>query len=338
MNILYISNYDAHRRIAEGWMPSHHIFGMGEFIECFDSKSSAIIKQKYGGGKIDFIVVDNPSKAEVICLYLKILGGRYDVVFDVLNVVSKYFSVLNKWHLFKPRLVTNYHHPPFDKFMKYGKSDCSVFFTQALMQEAAKYVHDGRMMVFNNWYPDKLWYDENKKMMDTQKKYDFLDNGKTARNHDMFIRCMRTMPDKKAVIVTDKNHIPAEYKKGENVDLYFQDKPNDYTMEQLCLNSKVMVIPLEEQVGKMMGPIGYTSYMDAIALGMPVVTNRNAVYAKEISENGLGILFDSTEESMRKALVESLDKHSDYAERMVQFSQNHTILEYSKKLLTYIME
>lgn len=53
MNILYISNYDAHRRIAEGWMPSHHLFGVMELIKSFDSKSSAIIKKKYGGGKID---------------------------------------------------------------------------------------------------------------------------------------------------------------------------------------------------------------------------------------------------------------------------------------------
>lgn len=106
----------------------------------------------------------------------------------------------------------------------------------------------------------------------------------------------------------------------------------------MCLESRVMVIPLEEKVGKLMGPLGYTSYMDAIALGMPVVTNRNAVYAKEIIENGLGVVFDSTVESMRTALVESLDNYSDYTERMIQFSRNHSIVEYSKKLLTYIFE
>lgn len=220
--------------------------------------------------------------------------------------------------------------------MLYGKSDCSVFLTEELMNEAKKYTKDDREIVFNNWYPDKEWYDQNRPMLSTIKKYDFLDNGKSERNHNLFIRCMRTMPDQKAVIVTDKNHIPTEYKDEENIDLYFQDTPNDYTMEQLCLNSKVMVIPLEEQVGKKMGPIGNTSYMDAIALGMPVVTNRNAVYAKEISENNLGVLFESTVDSMREALIESLDKYSVYAEKMKLFSRDHTIVEYSKKLLSYI--
>ena len=59
--------------------------------------------------------------------------------------------------------------------------------------------------------------------------------------------------------------------------------------------------------------------MDAIALGMPVVTNRKAAFAKEISENGLGVLFDSTEESMRKVLLESLTKYTDYTEKNENF-------------------
>lgn len=41
-----------------------------------------------------------------------------------------------------------------------------------------------------------------------------------------------------------------------------------------------MVIPLEENK-KMLGPIGATSYMDAIALGMPVVTNEKLLLPKK---------------------------------------------------------
>lgn len=261
---------------------------------------------------------------------------KYDVVYDALNVTGRYFAILNKYHLFRPRLVSIYHHPSFKNYMRLGKSDCSVFLTQGLKDIAAQYVHDDRQMVVNNWYPDKKWYDENRKMMDDTKKYDFLDNGKTARNHDLFIRCMRTMPDKKAVIVTDKNHIPSEYREGENIDLYFQDKPKDYTMQQLCMNTRVMVIPLEENGDALLGPIGNTSYMDAIALGMPVVTNKTAAMAKEIEDNGLGCTFDSTEDSMKTALRESLEHYDEISGRMRRFSDNHTIETYSQKLLTYI--
>ena len=197
-----------------------------------------------GGEKIDFVKVANPSKIELLKLYAKCFS--YDVVYDVLTAVSKQFGVLNKFHLFRPRLVTIFHHPPFDKMMKYAKSDCSVFFTEELMNEAQKSIHNNRQVVCNRWYPEKAWYDKNKLTLESKKVYDFLDNGKTARDHNLFIRCMRLMPNKRAVIVTDKKHIPTEYKEGENVDLFFQDKPNDLTMLQLCLQTKVMVIPLEE--------------------------------------------------------------------------------------------
>lgn len=277
----------------------------------------------------------NPSKLELLKLYLSTF--KYDVVYDVLTVVANPFGLLNKFHLFMPKLVTIFHHPPFDKKMKYAKSDCSVFFTNKLMDEAKKCIRDNRHVVCNYWYPDKAWYDKNKVKCNISQKYDFLDNGKTARDHNLFIRCMRLMPDKRAVIVTDKKHIPSEYREGENVDLFFQDRPNDLTMLQLCMNTKVMVIPLEENK-KILGPIGATSYMDAIALGMPVVTNRKAAFAKEIEENHIGCLFDLTEDSFAEALRESLEDYSHLQYEMKSFSENHTIKQYSENLAKYLFK
>lgn len=50
----------------------HHIIylGWGKL-----SNASAIIKQEYGGGKVDFLVVNNPSKMVILHLCLKIMGG-----------------------------------------------------------------------------------------------------------------------------------------------------------------------------------------------------------------------------------------------------------------------
>lgn len=333
MRILFISNYDAWERVGRGVMPSHHLFGVYEMIEHFVTPNSAILKAQYGGGKIDFIYVDNPSKIELLKLYAK--SFNYDVVYDVLTAVSKQLGILNKFHLLHPRLVTIFHHPPFNKMMKFAKSDCSVFFTEELMNEAQKSIHDDRQVVYNRWYPEKAWYDKNKLMFKSDKVYDFLDNGKTARDHNLFIRCMRLMPNKRAVIVTDKRHIPSEYKEGENVDLFFQDKPNDLVMLQLCLNTKVMVIPLEENKN-MLGPIGSTSYMDAIALGMPVVTNKKAVFAKEIEDNSIGCLFNLNEDSLVQALEQSLDEYDNLHNAMLLYSDNHSINKYTEKMSKYL--
>lgn len=335
MKILFISNYNAWEKVEKGEMPSHHLFGIQEMIDYYDSPTSAVLKPQFGGGKIDFVSVVSPSKIELLKLYFTTFG--YDVVYDVLTVVSKYFGLLNKIHLFKPRLVTIFHHPPFLKIMGHAKSDCSIFFTKELMDDALRGIHDDRQVLCNYWYPDKAWYDRNKVACNNSVIYDFLDNGKTSRDHDLFIRCMRRFPSKRAVIVTDKNHIPSEYREGENVELFFQEKPNDLTMLQLCMNTRVMVIPLLERKD-MLGPIGATSYMDAIALGIPVVTNEKAAFAKEIKENEIGCLFEPNEDSLVKALFDSLKEYDLLSKNMRSFSLSHTIKQYSKKLNKYLLK
>lgn len=50
MRILFISNYNAWERIEDGVMPSHHLFGVNEMIDHFETPDSAILKSQFGGG------------------------------------------------------------------------------------------------------------------------------------------------------------------------------------------------------------------------------------------------------------------------------------------------
>ena len=72
----------------------------------------------------------------------------------MLNIVTQYISILNKYHLVPSRLISVYHHPPFKKILTYGKADVSMFFTKKLYDVACQTVSDNRMMIFNLWYPD----------------------------------------------------------------------------------------------------------------------------------------------------------------------------------------
>ena len=49
MRILFISNYNAWERIRDGVMPSHHLFGVNEMIDHFETPDSAILKSQFGG-------------------------------------------------------------------------------------------------------------------------------------------------------------------------------------------------------------------------------------------------------------------------------------------------
>lgn len=258
-------------------------------------------------------------------------------MFDTLCVFSKFWGVLNKLHMFPAKLVTIIHHPPFNKMMRYAKSDVSIFFTPALAAMAAGLANDKRIIVPANWYPDTMWYERNKLNVASEKKYDFLDNGKTARDHDLFIRSMRKLPHLRGVIVTDGKHVPAEYREGENIDLYFQDVPNDLNMLPLCVQSRVMLIPLCGKGKGLLGPVGYTSYMDAIALGMPVVSNNNAAYAYELEENKTGLTYSSDADDISQVLQESIDRYEELSANMRAFCNVHSIKDYEKIVIPHLV-
>ena len=329
MEILYIQDYDAHRRVASGMMPSHHLFGMDMLVDHY-CNDCAVIKSEFGGGRIDFITAGHLSLIGIVKLYF--IAQKYDVVYDVLNVVSRYFGLANKWCMFRPKLVTFLHHPPFGKQLSLAKSDINIFFSPQLLNEGKIHVTDNRLLVCNRWYPDVEWYKRISTNMNYKKKFDYLDNGKTSRDHNMFIRCMRSMPGKMGCIVTDKNHIPSEYKDGDNVVLFLQDKPNDLTMVELCMQSKVMVIPLHQTHLAVFGPIGNTSYMDAIALGMPVVTNDYAAFADEIISYKLGEVYSFNDKCMVEAMKEVINNYEIFKRNMNQFAINHNIVAYSQKI------
>lgn len=336
MRILFISNYKFWLNYVGREKPtaaSHHMFGMYQLIERFAAPNRAVLRPEIGGGTVDFVCYSSPGIHEILELYIK--SFQYDVVYDVLNAVSKYFSILNKIHIVKPKLVTIYHHPPFKKMMTFGRSDVSVFFTPKLLQEAESYVHDGRKMFYNRWYPDIEWYDENRKGMDTTKQYDFLDNGKTARDHNKFIRSVDAI-GASGVIVTGHGQEPSEYNEGGNVAIHYQDHPNDLNLLQLALHCKVMVVPLLSDKD-IVGPIGYTSYMDAIALGMPVVCPSNAAFADEVKEHGLGFVYGKEEENFANALKLSLDNYDAYHDNMLKFKTTHDISVYVAKLKSYLL-
>lgn len=329
MKILFIINYASWLKIKGGEQPSHHLFGFYELIDYFETDDTAVLKSSIGG-KIKFVCIQHRTLKEVLKVY--IMSFKYELIFDSLCVVSKYLGVFNKYHLLKPRLVTIFHHPPFKKIMQYAKSDISIFFTEKLLNEARKYVTDKRIMFFNQWYPDVDFYSAKyNKENDKSKIIDFIDNGKTARDHNKFILSVTKLRQCTGLVVTDSKHIPEQYKNDGNIKLCFQDIPDDKKMLSILIHAKVMVIPLEK-ADSIIGPIGITSYLDAIALGMPVVAPYNAAFSDEIAENKLGVLYNPLKDDFSTELLEALNNYAFYANNMKRFAKKHTIMEYSKNI------
>ena len=292
--------------------------------------NSATIKSSLGGGVIDFYNVR--SKEDIVKLYF--MSFHYDVIYDVLCCVSKYFSILNKYHLLHPKLVSIYHHPSFAKVMRYGRSDVSVFFTDRLKSEAQKDVNDNRKMLSNYWYPDKKWYDVNSKPL--VKCYDFMDNGKTGRDHESFIQALKAI-DASGIMICSESQ-KEEYRRTNcKLDFFCQKSPNDLNVLPYINKTKVLVIPLTNK-SEVLGPIGNTSYMDAIACGMPIICTSNAAFAKEVIDNNLGETYECGDtQSLANAMKLTLEKYDLYHNNMIKFSQGHTIEQYSSQIMPFLL-
>lgn len=334
MKILYLCNYASWLKVSKGIMPSHHLFGVNEIIDTWNVEgTSAVIKKQYGGGSIDFLLVKDNSAVDAfkVCS----LAWKYDVVYDTLCSVTKYLGIINRLHLFPAKLVSIYHFPSPIK-MKTGKADTSVFFTKALMEEAESLIGKNRNLLCNSWYPDNKWY-EIHRTTNIEKDIDFMDNGKTGRDHETFIQALIKTAKSGVIICSEAQKLKFK-RDGANLKFFCQNITNDLNVLEYSNRCKVMCIPLDSDA-EILSPIGYTSYMDAIALEMPVITTKNAAMSQEIIDNKLGMLYTPFDaDSLAEAMRIILDNYDMYQANMVAFRKTHDIKQYSERIVPYLTE
>lgn len=68
---------------------------------------------------------------------------------------------------------------------------------------------------------------------------------------------------------------------------------------------------------------GITSYLDAIALGMPVVTSKNAAFAAEIEFNKLGLLYECGSDEFDDVLEAALQEADELSDNISIYSNTH---------------
>lgn len=262
------------------------------------------------------------------------VAKKYDIVYDAnIHVVSFWLGILNKMHLFPAKLVTMFHFPPYAIYMKLCRSDISMFFSEELCKKARKYIHDNRLMFANKWYPDTRWYDDNYSPCVERQQYDFFDNGKTYRCHEIFVEAMKEIPDAHALLVIDKNNIPNNYCHDmANFHIYEINRYIEMIeCGELLLKSKSMVIPVKKGVRSTI--CGSTSFMDAIALGMPIVWHKGNPYSDDIEKYQLGELFERENiEDLKKALRKVLENYDFYHNNMLAFRKTHNIYSFTERL------
>lgn len=288
----------------KGESPGHHLFGVNELIETKKyNVEYLLISPKNYNNKILKLFSLIPMW---IKMYYK--ASKYDIVYGAADFTVDFLGIMKKIRLFKPTLITIFHHPPFNLRMKIAQYNHIIYLGHDAAQKAKQKVpKKNKNISFLQWGPDLTFYRNNVKTPNYIKSQEhaisFISNGKTKRDHEIFVSAIEDLKID-GLIVSDKNSIPSNYNKKDCLytKIFYQDKPNDKTMVHLLNKYSVLVIPTYKSKN-LLGPIGLTSFLDAIALGMPMITADNTVFAKIIEDNKLGLVYEAGNlNSLEKAM------------------------------------
>lgn len=255
------------------------------------------------------------------CILLK-RGNKYDVVYDAVHGGSQWLGILRKIGFLRAKLVTVMHQSPYVSFAKLGSSDRYIFFSEGLkgiaIEENPKFMNCSSV---NIWGPDLTWYEQ----IGLSSGYtDFcIDNGKSSRDSDLLLEAGKQLSIG-VYAYGNKDHIIKE-----NVE-------SDEDMLKRTAGYKVLAIPVCKRDQKQDVVCGLTSYMDALALRMPIIASDNVSFAWEIDEYGLGLLYKTGDiESLKAAIKKLHDDESFFKkcrENITEYTRHSNINEYSKRL------
>lgn len=349
MRILFVSDYAAWLPVSRGEMPSNHLFGIHQRIERYYTDSNGDIHGELsnGGGQVDFYLIDKYqmfpwSISRVIhSLIIWLKSFRYDVILDAVNQ-CRLLLVLNRLHLLPCKIVTILHHPPFYLEEELGKADAYLFFSKNTMQHDARVVPSkGKAFFLNEWGPDSSWYPA---VPAGKQEFICCDDGKTQR--DIFLE--------KQVIEKLKIKSLTTYHSE-----YTEKLPVSFTKDFFAkiINAKIMFIPIKKDAFPRKlhayerrrvrqnkdtipnDPCGLTSFMDAVALGMPVICSDNTAVTEFVLENDLGRVYSAGNvESAIKAFSQLLNDevYRICKENITRYRESHSIEAYSDRLFSVL--
>lgn len=336
MKILAINNYSLEATLTKsqnGDMPAHHTWG----VDYLRSKGYSIDLQLFtnGGGKI---------KSRIAELWYNIKNirtfSKYDVVISFCNPVIGFSALFKKLGLLRRvRLYTLVHHLPNHPELCSGY-DRIFFLSSNIMEEAQRrYPSLARKMSYLEWGPDLPFYEEAYHKITSKEIVEMpivISNGKTARDIGLLESACEELGTS-CIIITDKArcktpNVVASGKKGQNAI-------KDIDLLNYMTQSDVSVIPVVVRPSKT-SLCGLTSFLDALALGQPIVMSDNTNISVDIEALKIGKIYKSGDkedlEEKLKFFIQNPNYIKEYGQRAREYALKHSYLDYCKQLQNFI--
>lgn len=337
--ILFINNYDMAKSrdsYLKGNSPSHHQFGTSELI-----KTNEYV--------VDYMLATPKNvKYKVLKLlslfpvWFKIYwqARKYDIVYGGADFTVDFLGVMKNMNLFRPKLIAIFHHPPFSLRLRYAKYDKIIFLSPFSYEEMKhSFPNKKEQMTFMKWGPDLNFYKRLAAIPNYMKQHEkiiFISNGKTRRDHEILISASEHL-HAHTVIVSDEESIPSNFDKDSchYARIILSEQPDDTKMVKLLNDCSILVIPTSATPQRL-GPIGLTSFLDAIALGMPMITANNTVFSDIIESHEMGIVYKAGElielEKAMSFFIDHPESIAKYGENAYKYGQKNSIKEFAQHL------
>ena len=337
--ILLINNYDMAKTRAsylKGISPSYHQFGTSELMET-------------GEYSVDYLLVAPKKKNSRILKMISLLpvwlkayrkARKYDYVYGAADFTVDFMGFMKKMGLFKPKLLAIFHHPPFKLRLKLATYDQIIFLCEFAYKEMGQtFPLLKSRMSFMQWGPDLQFYNKYIPHVNYEREHDevvFISNGKTHRDHEILLEAAESTKNH-TIIVCDDKTLPANYNQEKCIytKIFYQNKPDDIKMVKLLSDCSVLVIPTYP-TDRRLGPIGLTSFLDAIAMGIPVITASNTVLTDIVEREKIGFVYqagniDDLCDKM-KLFVENSELIRSCGRRAAEFGLTNDIKKFGRQL------
>lgn len=338
-HLLFINNYDmakSRESYLRGYSPSHHQFGTSELIETgkYTVNYMLAAPKNYNNRLLKLLSLF-PVWIEI---YWK--ARKFDIVYGGADFTVDFLGFMKMLGLFRPTLVAIFHHPPFSFRLKYEKYDHIIFLSSFAYDEMTQlFPEKAARMTFLQWGPDLSFYQRLAPIpnyMKRQKEIIFISNGKTKRDHESLVDATENI-SAHTIIVSDEHSLPHNYHKEDctHTEIFYQNRPDDTKMVALLNKCSVLVVPTPPTPQKL-GPIGLTSFLDAIALGMPLITADNTVFTDIVLSYKMGLVYKAGDiKDLERAMnffIENPEYISEYGKNAYKFGKKNNMQNFSKQL------